>query len=681
MVLHQVAERTVAGWLDRLQASGPSDYLSDDEIRRQAARGAIKPHAERPDALRIDAEAEVRRALEGFRQRRYRILLDGQMLNDLDHSLDLPAQARLTFLRLVPWWAAKPTNGLPMQHYQADTRQQARIDLLEAFLDRQLDALPERDALLAEDGYQHPFWDEVDGLALADAFLAEAGPEGQQALVDALVFPRSLRHDETDHAYIRQRLLQIVSQAGVEAYPSPYGFQALERRVRHMLVHAFEDSDHALQPGYKADNHWGYPSGAWATPGLAECLALLAGHPVDEAWLDLAQWLLGGEWDRPNPASNAYYPRLAEVYQGKATEAIRRFAVGLAEAGRLEATLHERAVRTWAESLCTLPPLVQGDSTGEQRLDALNAEFVDHALTQLPDSATLLRSLIDEPGTSTAHWLLAGVRAPRPGAGGPRKALRNHQGRALTALLDIGHLERTKRPHWPNSSPASPRQPAHRPALQRRGQRSGAGRPRLGRPEAPAAPVPRPGAGHRPQRATGGRPAKQRRPGAGRGGPRRPASRPGPGRRRAPGRLPRRAGRHPWAFPNTRLLLDAFRGLERKALEKLQRHAQAALRAYGLLPTRGADETRERYLALKRYHREVERYGAERQANSQAAIQAGLENLARTAGYGDATRLEWAMEAEIAEQTPDRLHLDGYDLWLELQGSTRSWSPARAASA
>lgn len=102
VVLHQVAERTVAGWLDRLQASVPADYLSDDDIRRQAARGAIKPHAERPDAPRIDAEAEVRRALEGFRQRRYRVLLDGQMLNDLDHSLDLPAQARLTFLRLVP---------------------------------------------------------------------------------------------------------------------------------------------------------------------------------------------------------------------------------------------------------------------------------------------------------------------------------------------------------------------------------------------------------------------------------------------------------------------------------------------------------------------------------------------------------------------------------------------------
>lgn len=102
VVLHQVAERTVEGWLDRLQAGAPAAYLSDDDIRRQAAQGAIKLNTTRPDAPRIDAEAEVQRALEGFRQRRYRILLDGQMLNDLDHSLDLPAQARLTFLRLVP---------------------------------------------------------------------------------------------------------------------------------------------------------------------------------------------------------------------------------------------------------------------------------------------------------------------------------------------------------------------------------------------------------------------------------------------------------------------------------------------------------------------------------------------------------------------------------------------------
>lgn len=560
-----------------------------------------------------------------------------------------------------------------MQHYQADTRQQARIALLDAFLDRYVDALPERDALLAEDGYQHPYWDEVDGLALADAFLAEAGTEGQQVLVDALVFPRSWGHDETLHLHTRQRLLQIASHAGITAHPSAYGFQALERRVRHMLTHAFEDSDYALQPGYKAQTHWHYPTGAWAAPDLEECLELLADYPVDGAWLDFAQWLLGGGWDRPSPAEDAYYPRLAEVYQGKAAAAIRRFAVALAEAGRLDAALHERAVHTWADSLCTLPPRVEGTSTGEQRLDALNAERVDRALAQLPESATWLRSLVGDQGTSTPGWLLAGVRELSrldlaPGA--LEKHYENHLGRVLTALLDVGQLEKDDEaplieqlagfPHasllaaLPFSGAASEAvlealgwhdlKPLQRLYLDLALAVDHSGRlvedlqssddPELGVVDRDAlqAALDQVDAGHLADYLAA-------------------------------------LDDTPWAFPNTRLLLDAFRGLERKALEKkLQRHAQAALRAYGLLPLSGADETRERYLALKRYHREVERYGAERQANSQAAIQAGLENLARTAGYGDATRLEWAMEAEIAEQTPDRLHLDGYDLWLELQG-------------
>ncbi|CAN7391361.1 hypothetical protein LJR232_002293 [Aquipseudomonas alcaligenes] len=102
VVLHVVAEQTTERWLDRLQASSGPGYLSEEDIRHQSARGAIKLRTQVPGAPRIDAEAEVQRALDGFRQRRYRVLLDGQMLHDLDHSLDLPAQARLTFLRLVP---------------------------------------------------------------------------------------------------------------------------------------------------------------------------------------------------------------------------------------------------------------------------------------------------------------------------------------------------------------------------------------------------------------------------------------------------------------------------------------------------------------------------------------------------------------------------------------------------
>lgn len=39
------------------------------------------------------------------------------------------------------------------------------------------------------------------------------------------------------------------------------------------------------------------------------------------------------------------------------------------------------------------------------------------------------------------------------------------------------------------------------------------------------------------------------------------------------------------------------------------------------------------------------------------------------------------MEAEIAEQTPDRLHLDGYDLWLELQGLNPVMVAGKGASA
>lgn len=559
-----------------------------------------------------------------------------------------------------------------MQHYQAAPHQQARIALLDAFLDRTLDALPERDALLAEDGYQHPFWDEVDGLALADAFLAEAGPDGQQALVDALVFPRIWGHDETEHLYTRQRLARIASHAGVTAHPGAYGFQALERRVRHMLTHGYEDSDHGLLFGYSTDAYWHQPASAWATPDLEDCLELLAGFAVDDAWLDLAHWLLGGEWDHPCPSENVFHKHLAEAYQGKVAEALRHFAVALAETDRLDGALHERAVRTWADSLCTLPPLNEGHSPAEQRLDALNAELIERNLAQLPDTSGLFR-LIGKRGTSSPHWLLAGVREVarlglEPGT------LRVHYedicGRVLIALLDVGQLEKDDEAELAKQLADFPRT-SLLTALPFSGAASEAVLDALGWSDLKplqrlyldlALAVDHSGrlvedlqSSDDPELGVVDRDALQ-------------------------AALDQADAGHladylaalegtPWAFPNTRLLLDAFRGLERKALEKkLQRHAQAALRAYGLLPISGADETRERYLALKRYHREVERYGAERQANSQAAIQAGLENLARTAGHGDATRLEWAMEAEIAEQTPDRLHLDGYDLWLELQG-------------
>ncbi len=124
-----------------------------------------------------------------------------------------------------------------------------------------------------------------------------------------------------------------------------------------------------------------------------------------------------------------------------------------------------------------------------------------------------------------------------------------------------------------------------------------------------------------------------------------------------------------WAFPETRVLLDAYQGIGRPALEKkLTRHAQPAMRIYGVLPVKDADDVRQRYLTLKKLHKEVRKYGAQRQANSHAAVQAGLENLARVAGYPSAIRLEWAMESQIAESALTTATIDGYDITLVIDG-------------
>lgn len=98
-------------------------------------------------------------------------------------------------------------------------------------------------------------------------------------------------------------------------------------------------------------------------------------------------------------------------------------------------------------------------------------------------------------------------------------------------------------------------------------------------------------------------------------------------------------------------LIEAAAGWNRAAVEKgLPKRNQVALRAYGLLPLeRGQDEVLERYLFITRFARESRQFGPQRQANEQAAAQAALANLAQVAGYADATRLEWAMEARLSQ--------------------------------
>jgi hypothetical protein len=78
-----------------------------------------------------------------------------------------------------------------------------------------------------------------------------------------------------------------------------------------------------------------------------------------------------------------------------------------------------------------------------------------------------------------------------------------------------------------------------------------------------------------------------------------------------------------------------------------KRH-QDALRALGLLPLAPApereDDLLDRYRVIQEFRRGIHKFGSQRQASEKLAARIGLENLARTAGYTDPLRLEWAME-------------------------------------
>ncbi|HRX87236.1 MAG TPA: DUF5724 domain-containing protein, partial [Phycisphaerae bacterium] len=74
---------------------------------------------------------------------------------------------------------------------------------------------------------------------------------------------------------------------------------------------------------------------------------------------------------------------------------------------------------------------------------------------------------------------------------------------------------------------------------------------------------------------------------------------------------------------------------------------QDAVRALGLLPL-GKNTTQdvlERYLVMQELVRTCRQFGGQRQASEKLAARIGQENLARTAGYPDPIRLQWAMEA------------------------------------
>lgn len=108
-----------------------------------------------------------------------------------------------------------------------------------------------------------------------------------------------------------------------------------------------------------------------------------------------------------------------------------------------------------------------------------------------------------------------------------------------------------------------------------------------------------------------------------------------------------------------KLFADAMLGkLESQTLHDriTQKRYQDAVRALGLLPLptgkKRDPEILSRYQTLQNFLRTSKKFGSQRQASEKLAVSIGMENLARTAGFVDPQRLQWAMEAEaIADLT------------------------------
>jgi hypothetical protein len=82
-----------------------------------------------------------------------------------------------------------------------------------------------------------------------------------------------------------------------------------------------------------------------------------------------------------------------------------------------------------------------------------------------------------------------------------------------------------------------------------------------------------------------------------------------------------------------------------------QKRAREAVRSLGLLPlAKGATRERDlldRYKVFQEYLRYARQLGAMSKESALRSAAVGMENLARTAGFADPIRLEWAMEARV----------------------------------
>lgn len=132
------------------------------------------------------------------------------------------------------------------------------------------------------------------------------------------------------------------------------------------------------------------------------------------------------------------------------------------------------------------------------------------------------------------------------------------------------------------------------------------------------------------------------------------------------------------AHKRAQLFADAILGrvTEAELIKRIEekRH-QDSVRALGLLPLPAADAQAailKRYNVFQEFLRTGREFGAQRRTNEKLAVEIGMENLARTAGYPDPRRLQWALEAGQAAdlaQGPVIVQSGGYEVALSLDST------------
>lgn len=125
-----------------------------------------------------------------------------------------------------------------------------------------------------------------------------------------------------------------------------------------------------------------------------------------------------------------------------------------------------------------------------------------------------------------------------------------------------------------------------------------------------------------------------------------------------------------------RLFSDAMLGkttIEKESTRALKKRNQDSVRALGLIPLgprKGQKaEVLRRYEIMQEFLRTSKKFGSQRRASERLAASIGMQNLARTAGYSDPQRLEWAMEVESVKDLaagPSRVQVDEYRITLNI---------------